>query len=134
MATPSQFDKFGLTLVHTIVNVHIRPVVLFGAIGIQAGDLAIALIEQDAAAASALPDTNFADDQPGRGWIYKARHVIEDHTTAGAVMSTVRVQERLKSKRKIGDMELLLLMSNFSIGGTNFSLKYSGFIRQYFLR
>jgi len=134
LETPSQFDKFGLTLVHTIVQLSIMPTTLFGAVGVNALDMGIAVIEQDAFAALALPDFNFPDDQPGRGWIYKERFIVQDHTTAGAVPTIQRVERRLKSKRKIDDMELLMIFSNFNISGTTFTVRVEGLIRQYFLR
>ena len=81
--TPSQFQKYGLTLVRTIVSIIVRPTVLVGATGLQAVDYGIALVGQDALAASALPDLNFADDSPVKGWIWRTRVYVEDHTTAG---------------------------------------------------
>ena len=134
MATPSQFDKYGLTLVRTIAHIFCRPETPSAVVGLQAVDFGIAVIEQDAYAALALPDLNFGDDQPGRGWVWRHRMWIEDHTSSGAVPQAQRVSVDLKSKRKINDMELVFIINNNSVTGTAFSSRTEGLIRQVFLR
>ena len=134
LATPSQFDKFGLTLVHTILGLTVYANIPSVATGVQAVDLSIFLIEQDAEAASARPDTSFPDDQPGRGWIYKERFLLQNHTTPALVWPGVRVERRLRGKRKIDDMELMFRSGNFNVRGTPFDVNVDGFVRQYFLR
>ena len=134
METPSQFDKFGLTLVRSIMRLHIRPTTPVAAVGMQALDVGIALLEQDAFAAVAVPDMNFRDDQPGRGWVYRDRFMIEDNTSATAGVVRGDVVQDLKGKRKINDMELVLLIDNNSAVGTAFSVTTEGIVRLVFLR
>ena len=135
LATPSQFDKFGLTLVRTILQLTFRPTTLFAAVGLQAYDVAMALLEQDAASANVFPDMSFADDSPGRGWIYRNRVMVEDHTTAGAIVPTSqRLFADLKGMRKINDMELFLLFENNSAQGTSFTVHAEGLVRMVYLR
>jgi len=134
LSTPSQFDKFGLTVVRTILTLTVRPTTLFAAAGVQAVDLGIQLVEQDAFAAFALPDLNFADDQPGRGWLYRDRVILTDHISTGAVRTEYRIFKDLKGKRKIDDMELIYTMQNSPVSGTSFSANVEGLIRLFVLR
>ena len=103
------------------------------AVGLQAVDFGIGLIEQDAYAALALPDLNFGDDQPGRGWVWRHRMWVEDHTTAGSVPQAQRVSVDLKGKRKINDMELIFIINNNTVAGTAFSTRTEALVRQVFL-
>jgi len=134
METPSQFDKFGLTLIRTLVDLTIQPESLFGAVGVQALDFGIALLEQDAFAANAVPDLNFEDDSPGRGWVVRKRTMLQDHTTAGAVPTQRHILLDLKSKRKIGDMELVTMILSNSALGTPFTVNTQGLVRCLFLK
>ena len=134
LATPSQFDKYGLTVVRTLIHLSLQPGTLFGAVGTQAFDMAIGVIEQDAFAASALPDLNFPDDQPGRGYLWKERFIVNDHTTAGALPVTQSLMRDLKGRRKIDDMELVWWADNNTITGTAFAVRVEGQIRQLFMR
>ncbi len=134
MATPSQFDKHGLTLVRTILDISVFPEVLFTVVGTQSASFGLALIEQDAFAGLALPDLNFADDTPGRGWIYRTRVTVADHTTAGAISPTHhRIFADVRGKRIIGDMELIAIFNNDPTLGTAFTVRFNGAIRQVFL-
>ncbi len=134
MATPSQFDKHGLTLVRTIVMLTIRPTTLAAAAGLAAHDIGIALVDQDALAAGALPDLNFGDDSPIKGWIFRKRVIIEDSSTAGIISPTSqRIELDLKSKRLIGDSELILIMNQNVAQGTGFTTHTEGLIRCLFL-
>ncbi len=134
LLTPSQFDKYGLTVDRTIVRLKLRPNAVFVTIGLQALDLGIGVFEQDSFAANALPDLNFADDQPGRGWLWRDRYMVEDHSTAGAVEVSTNVYMDLRGKRRIDDMELALLMTNNTAQGTAFSVLVEGLIRCHILR
>ena len=128
MATPSQFSKHGLTLVRTIVNLSIRPESPFGVTGYQALDIGMGVVEQDALAASALPDLNFGDDTPIRGWVFRKRLLIEDHVTAD-IERLVRVDMDLKAQRLIGDAELVLIINNNGVLGTAFEVRTEGLLR-----
>ena len=111
----------------------LEPSPLFGAVGQQAVDFGIGVVEQDALAAGALPDLNFPDDSPIRGWVFRKRIMLQDHTTVGVVPSMHRFELDLKSKRLIGDSELVLIIDNNSARGTAFSVETEGLIRCLYL-
>ncbi len=97
-------------------------------------DLGIALVGQDALAAAALPDLNFADDAPVLPWVFRKRFIVQDHTTAGAIMPTkLDVDLDLKSQRKIGDAELVLIINYNGVSGSTFVVSVEGLIRCLFL-
>ena len=116
----------------TIVDLAVRPDTQFGAVGYTACDFGIAVIEQDALAAAALPDLNFGDDQPVRGWVFRKRMMIEDHTTA-VIERRQHLFLDLKSKRKIDDSELVLIINNNLVQGTAITTLTEGLIRCLFL-
>lgn len=134
LATPSQFDKFGLTLVRTIVDLSVRATTPLVAIGTQAMDFGLMLVEQDAHAAGVYPDMSFSDDQPIKGWIWKHREIIQDHTTVGVYEFQNKIRRDLKGARKIDDSELILLLENVAVAGTTFTTTCEGLVRMVFLK
>ena len=112
-----------------------RADVPFASVNMQAVDYGIAVIEQDALAASALPDLNFADDSPIRGWVFRKRIMVLDHTAPGSSGGLVPIVTHLdlKSRRKIDDSELVLIINNNNVDGAPGPVKTEGLIRCLFL-
>jgi len=125
----AQTDKVGLTLIRTLLHLFIQPTSMFGTVGLQALDFAIGVFEEDAFAAGALPDLNVEGERPPRGWAWKERCLVPGHTTAGAVDSTVHIERDLKSRRRIDDGDLLLIVNNNSAQGSAFNVTVEGEIR-----
>ena len=112
------------------MDLNIRVSTRGAAVGVQALDLGIAVVDQDALAAGALPDLNFGDDSPVRGWVFRKRIIVEDHTTAGSISpSSATLFLDLKSQRMIGDTELVLIINNSNASGTAFSVHTEGLVR-----
>ena len=67
----TQFQKQGLTLVRTIIGLTVRVQTLGAVVGSQQIGLGIGLIDEDALAASALPEVLTQGDFPVKGWIWR---------------------------------------------------------------
>ncbi len=96
--------------------------------GVQALDVGIGVLEQDAFAADITPDPNVAADQTVRGWVWRDRIAVVDNASPEAVRAN-EVRMDLRGQRRIGDGELALMTVNSPISGTTFSILVVGLIR-----
>ena len=119
----------GMTVVRMIVDLIAVPSTLSTAIGIMNISVAIMVADQEQFAASVFPDPNTVNDRPVGGWMWRHRMFVQDHTTGGAVTEIAKVHVDLRSKRKIGHGELVLLGDATLSSGSAFSVDVFGWIR-----
>ncbi len=67
-----------MTLTRTIIRLKMLVESVSVVNGVQAVDLGIGLLEQDAFGAQVAPDPNVAADQTPRGWVYRDRLIVRD--------------------------------------------------------
>ena len=131
----TQFQKQGLTLVRTIVHLTARVQTLGGVVGSQQLGMGIAIIDEDANAAGALPEVLSQGDHPVKGWIWRDIQQLNDHTTAGSVESKqiVDVHVELKSRRRLDDTDHLIIFENQDLLGGTFTIDIDGLVRSLYL-
>ena len=134
LAGRTRFEKEGLTLVRTLIDLVVRPQTLGAVVGHVMCGMAIAVIEEDANAASAYPDILADVDTPSRGWVWKNLTQVNDHTTGATVERLTNVKLDLRSRRRIGDEDLMFIGENIDLLGTNFTVDIDGLIRMLFTR
>ena len=131
----TQFQKQGLTLVRTIVHFTARVQTLGLVIGSQQLGMGIAIVDEDANAAGALPEVLTQGDFPVKGWIWRDIQQLNDHTSAGSTESKqiIDVEAELKSRRRIDDTDLLIIFENQDLLGGTFTIDIDGLVRSLFL-
>ena len=124
----------GWTLTRTLIHLWLMPQTPAATFGIQHIDMGIGLVTQEAFAAGVLPEADTETDRPVLDWVWRERVMIAEGGIAGAILQApVEVKADIRSRRKIGDGELFLVVDNTSKSGTAFGVQTSGLIRCLFL-
>ena len=130
----TQIDTEGMTLTRLLMRLTVQQVV--SSIGTanetSLYDMGIGIIEQDAFAAAVFPDPNVQNDQPPRGWVYRARVGLTD-VAAVPSWDPQFLQEDLRGRRVVGNGELVLIHNNNASIGNGFTMHITGLIRSLFL-
>ena len=124
-------DMEGLTLTRTIGRLYFTPAALVGAFSVTRVDYGIGLISQEAFGAGALPDPDIDFEKPISDWVYKDTVVFEEPGSLSAGVPVMH-QWDVKSRRKIGDGELLFIETN-QLVVTGQTMLTEGIIRSLFL-
>ena len=117
----------GLTITRLIGRLDFSSATVAGAYGHQIIDVALAVLDRDAIAASALPDPNDADDSPATGWLYRNRIRVMQNGVGANTITTLTFDVRSQRKLNGGQLELILVSTAST--GTNFTTDVSGIIR-----
>ena len=121
-----------MTLTRTLINLQIMSSG-GGSFGVQLFDFAIGVADQEAFAASVLPDPVSSSDEPMLGWVYRTRTLITREAATTAANQVMHIQADIRSRRKIDDGELYFSMSNTAFQGGSFTVLFGGIIRCLFL-
>ncbi len=117
----------GMTLIRTIISLHVQSTTVAGAWGAQQLDIAIGVASQEAFASGSLPDPATATDKPARGWVWRHAQVVAQNGVGSVV--TFPMFADIRGARKIENGELYLIMDNSPIQGTAFGINISGLVR-----
>ena len=118
----------GMTLIRTIVRLHLASTTVAGAWGTMHNMLAIGVASQEAFAASVLPDPQVATDKPPRGWILRTSVAVDQNGGAGLPITSTLAAD-IRSGRKVENGEVFLIQRNDFIAGTAFTVRVFGLIR-----
>jgi len=122
-----------LTLIRTIIRLDVMstdPVETNQ--GIQRLAMGIGVVSNEAFAigTTAVPDSNTSGEHPARGWVYRTAGAIQINISSGAVLSEMwRVDEDIRTKRKIDRGDLFMKFANLNVQGTGNSLTVVGVVR-----
>ena len=120
-------DVPGLTIIRTLVDLSIHPVVPVSVFGGQRVLLGAGIVTADAFLANALPDLNAPSDEPIRGWMFKnARHSFQSENS----FQFATMHADIHSQRKLDlDTEVFFTIFNQAVTGTSFTVEVNGLIR-----
>ena len=113
MSTITADESRGTTLTRLIYELAVFSTTVAGAWGTQFLDLGIAVLDEDAFVAGALPDPNVEGAEPPRGWVWRTRCVVAQNGTGTPII--LRCVGDLRAQRKM-DGGVLVLIAN-STGG-----------------
>jgi len=122
-------DRAGLTVIRTMVSLHVTVAAQPGAFGTSMILMAEGTIADEAFASAALPDLNDDADYPMRGYIWKTSRLVpfNNITEAPAVADFIL---DIRSMRKLEQAtDLVLYIANFAISGAGATMSISGLIR-----
>ena len=117
----------GMTLIRTIIKLNMYSNTTAGAWGVQRADIGIGVADQDAFAATALPDPNVSTDKPARGWVYRTQELISQNGVGTRIVFDV--QADIRAARKVENGELYIGVFNTAETGTTFAINVFGLIR-----
>jgi len=95
-------------------------------------DVGVGLVTQEAFAAGIVPDPGTEGDRPVLDWVWRDRLMIMSNTDVTVRMPQIELRLDIRSKRKIGDGELLLIHDNTAIN-SGFQVRLHGIVRSLFL-
>ena len=117
----------GMTVIRTIVDLHVAPAPPGGVTGTQQVSMAIGIVAQEAFAAGVLPDANSGSDRPARGWLWRTHCMVIDMPEG--IPEIVHCGGDFRGKRKLDNGELFINMSNNGFQATAFSVNVIGIVR-----
>ena len=108
---------------------------VFNSDSIQGFDMGIGVGDDEAVAASVLPDPNIAGDRPMLDWVWRDSVTLysNEFTGGSGAGLTQRIHEEVRSKRKLGEGVMYLIVNNTLLAGSASSLRLAGLIRQLYL-
>jgi len=125
-------DAIGYTLTRLLVHLWLTTDVAAGAY-IKAGvDVGIGLVTQEAFAAGIVPDPAVESERPIMDWVYRDRFLLVANNDTTVLQPPIEVRLDLRSRRKIGNGELFIIIQNSSVN-TGFTVRHHGLIRSLFL-
>ena len=95
-------------------------------------DLGVQLVTQEAFSAGVVPDPSVEADRPVLDWVWRDRIMLVTNIDSQVFQDARELRLDIRSRRKIGDGELLLTVDNTAIN-TGFDVRYHGIIRSLFL-
>ena len=123
----------GLTLLRTIIGLHVAHLVHDSGEGSQKVSLAIGIAEQDSFATAALPDPQNSSDRPVRGWIWRAQYVTYGFAADQAAVFDNRIDKDVRSRRKLDNGECYIIVANDPDQGSTGTIGVIGLVRQLWL-
>ncbi len=125
----------GMTLLRTIVGLHVAHLVHDSGEGSQRVFLAIAVAPQVAFAGgiASLPAPNVAGDFPTLGWIYRSVYVTYGFAADQAAVFDTRIDKDIRSRRKLENGECYFTVRNSPDQGTAGVVGVIGLVRQLWL-
>ncbi len=122
----------GMTLLRTIIRVDIGAVVHDQGEGDCIVHLGIGVTDQEAIAASVVPDPETASDFPVRGWVWRANYRVQSFAADQPVVHIREIDKDIRARRKLDNGESFMVTTNVAGSGTP-SMRVSGLIRQLYL-
>ena len=129
MVNVSDPEKRGCTLIRTLVHVQYLATAPGTVSGVNLVHYGIALVSDDAFAASIVPDSESGDDFPVLGWVFRDTTTVVDETLATGPIAPVDVRLDLKSARKLDRSSLVWIAKSVSREGTVFAVQQTGIVR-----
>jgi len=99
--------------------------------GMQGVDIGVGTAAIDAFSAGAVPDPGVNTDNPPDGWVW--RDSLNVLAALSGPESAVIVREDLRSRRRMEDKELYLVVDNTNLLVASFGVKVAGLIRCLYL-
>ena len=126
-------EMSGWTLTRVLIGLTLIPAIPSAVTGTQMLSLGLGLLEQSAFLAGATPDPSDGSDFPTSGWIYRARHVVEDDTGPGRGRLGIRVDQDIRAQRRFRINSYALMFANDVLAGTAFDVDVTGMVRSLYL-
>ena len=125
----------GMTLLRTIIGLHIAHLVHDSGEGSQKVSIGIAVAPQVAfvAGQGSLPNPGLGDDHPTRGWIFRAQYVTYGFAADQAAVFDNRIDKDIRSRRKLENGECYFTVNNGLDQGSAGTIGVIGLIRQLWL-
>ena len=121
-------DYPGMTVVRTLVDLRVVHIASPAGFGTNMVFGAGAILSEEAAAASALPDLNDDADYPLRGYMYKISTVLGGHP--GEFAHAEHLMGDFRSQRKMEqESRAFFLFNNTLLNGVGVTVKIGGLIR-----
>jgi len=124
-------DQRNMTLVRTLVCMDIVPATVNVSSGHQVVDYAIGAGSKEAVSVGIVPDPETATDRPPRGWVYRCRRILVTETLQEKEF--IHDEKDLRSKRKLDNGQLYMVMTNTAKEGSAFNISVVGIIRMLFI-
>ena len=122
-------EKRGCTLIRTLVHMQYLATNPGTVSGVNLVHFGMALVSDDAFAASIVPDTETGDDFPVMGWVFRDQISVVDETLATGPIPPVDVRLDLRSARKLDRSTLVWIAKSVSREGTVFAVQQTGIVR-----
>ena len=129
MTDVSDDQKRGCTLIRSLVHMQYMAGIPGAVSGISLVTFGIALVSDDAFAASIVPDTEQQADFPVLGWIFRDRVTVFDETLATGPIPPADVRLDLRSQRKLDRSSLVWIAIAQGRDGTAFNIQQTGIVR-----
>jgi len=123
----------GITLMRTIIGLDIGYTVHDSGEGSQIVDIGMAIVSQEAFAASVISDPNIANEHPTRGWIFRARGRVFGFAASQPVVFTWRLDRDIRARRKLDNGEAIVIITNNASEGAAGTIRATGLIRTLWL-
>ena len=120
-------DTYGWTVVRMLADIYMYPVSPSSVTGLMCLDFGIGIIEVDAVVASVFPDPISEADEPGRGWMWRARRLVSDGVPITFPFTEVHFD--LRSRRKIDRAGIQLIFDSTTVQGSSFTVEIMALIR-----
>ena len=131
---PAESRNYGMTLIRTIICHDYHYTVHDSGEGHQVLDIGIAVAEQDAFSALALPDVGAAlAEYPTRGWIYRCRHSLQGFAADQPAVDVRSVYRDIRAMRKLDNGLVYLQAQNAPGSGAASSVNVMGITRCLYL-
>ena len=117
----------GVTLTRAIGSLSFFSGTVAGAWGKQILDIGIGIASREAVTAGVVPDPNVAADRPPRGWLYRARRVVEQNGAGAPIVLWVPFD--IRAQRRMDEADLFLAINSTGSTGTAFTTEAAVLIR-----
>jgi len=130
-ATQTRFDR--MTLMRTIIGIDLAAFTHDSGEGSYVNDCGIGATSQEAFAAGVVADPETDTDFPARGWVWRAQYRGYGFAAGQADVFNRRVDLDIRSRRKLENGEMYIVITNFAVEGANILIRVTGYIRQLYL-
>ena len=116
----------GVTIVRTIIDLHMAPTLPGAVTGIQKVSLGIGIASLEAFTSGVVLDANAASEKPPRGWLFRTQCMVIDMPEG---VSIVKCVGDFRGKRKLDNGEPFIQIMNDPASGTSFTVTTVGIVR-----
>ncbi len=120
-------DLRNSTIVRTITELGMFSTTVGGAQGVQAIDIGLGVISQEAISAGIFPDPNATGDFPVRGWLFRKRCLVGQGV--GGEPQLFACEFDIRSQRKLDTGQYFAIINNTGLKGTTFTTRVTGMVR-----
>ncbi len=126
-------ESQGYTLTRCIIHLWLSATAIPASVGITRVDLGIGLASEESFAAGVVPDPSVAPDRPINDWVWRDTAIVRTNGDTTVWDAAPQLLYDIRSRRRIEDGELFLVIDVNSINGTAFTVNTVGLIRCLFL-